>query len=128
MGKPKLMLVEAAGFTPNVVAYFGDDDGYAAFQSYLASNPEAGDVMPSCGGLRKMRWANPQRGMGKRGGLRIIYLYVPLADRILLVDMYHKGEAEDLTPSERRVLAQLAEEYRRQVLTESGSGGNATRH
>ncbi len=33
--------------------------------------------MPGCGGLRKIRYADPQRGKGKRGGLRIIYLFIP---------------------------------------------------
>ena len=33
--------------------------------------PEAGDLIPGSGGLRKLRWR--MMGKGKRGGLRIIY-------------------------------------------------------
>jgi len=36
---------------------------------YRASHPEAGDVIPETGGLRKLRWV----AKGKRGGWRVIY-------------------------------------------------------
>lgn len=39
--------------------------------SFLAVNPDCGDVIPSSGGCRKMRWQ--RQGMGKRGGSRVIY-------------------------------------------------------
>lgn len=42
-----------------------------AFIAWLAANPEAGDVIPGTGGLRKVRWK--RAGMGKRGGVRVIY-------------------------------------------------------
>lgn len=41
------------------------------FCAWLAANPEAGDVIPGSGGCRKVRWA--RTGMGKRGGVRVIY-------------------------------------------------------
>ncbi len=34
-------------------------------------NTEAGDVIPGTGGRRKLRWT--RSGMGKRGGVRVIY-------------------------------------------------------
>jgi hypothetical protein len=37
----------------------------------LAVNPEAGDVEPKSGGIRKIRWVSG--GKGKRGGVRVIY-------------------------------------------------------
>lgn len=42
-------------------------------EEFLAVNPEAGQVIPSSGGIRKLRWKRP--GMGKRGGARVIYFY-----------------------------------------------------
>ena len=42
------------------------------------------------------------------GGLRIIYLHVPEAQVVLFLKVYDKDEAEDLTPEQRRALAQSA--------------------
>jgi hypothetical protein len=40
--------------------------------------------MPGTGGFRKVRWGDPQRGKGKRGGLRVIYYYLEPDDRVWL--------------------------------------------
>ncbi len=37
------------------------------------STATEGDLIPDTGGLRKVRFADPRRGKGKRGGLRVIY-------------------------------------------------------
>ncbi len=38
---------------------------------YLAQNPDAGQVIPGPGGVRKLLWARP--GLGKRSGARVIH-------------------------------------------------------
>ena len=111
----KLSFVEALDFTEVVYEYFGSDDQFAAFQESLLANPERGDVMPGCGGLRKTRWRDTRRGKGARGGLRVIYLHVPDVQRVLLLDVYDKEEADDLTPVEKRLLASLAQAYREET-------------
>jgi hypothetical protein len=66
------------------------DEGLIALEAYLASNPEAGAVVPGSGGVRKMRWGAP--GRGKRGGVRIIY-YLKLRDEeIWFLTLYAKNE------------------------------------
>ena len=40
------------------------------FAAYLAANPNDGAVVPSSGGVRKVRWARP--GVGKSSGVRVI--------------------------------------------------------
>ena len=70
--------IEAPAFTRYISEYLADDD-YRRLQNQLANNPELGDLMPGTGGFRKLRWADPRRGKGRRGGLRIIYYYF-LAD------------------------------------------------
>jgi hypothetical protein len=66
--------IEAPTFTALVAEYLEEDE-YRALQSFLAGDPEAGDVMSGTGGFRKLRWADRRRGKGKRGGLRVIYYY-----------------------------------------------------
>jgi hypothetical protein len=49
-------------------------------------------------------------GMGKRGGARIIYLYVVIAARIYLLRCYAKNVKTDLTADEKRELRQITSE------------------
>jgi len=64
--------VEAPAFSRHRDDYL-DDEGFAELQLSLATSPEAGDLIPGAGGIRKLRWKDPRRNKGKRGGLRVIY-------------------------------------------------------
>src|SRR5260370_40870903 len=94
---------EAPAFTRYVDNYL-DDDAYRALQIQLTTAPAQGDVIPGTGGFRKLRWTDPRRGKGRRGGLRIIYYYFPAEQQIWLVTLYGKDEALDLTAKEKQVL------------------------
>jgi hypothetical protein len=104
--------IEAPFFTQLLPAYLRDDE-YLALQLHLARNPEAGDVLPGTGGFRKVRWADPRRGEGRRGGLRVIYYYFEQDRRIWFLTIYGKDEAADLTPKEKRALKAAIEEEKR---------------
>lgn len=108
---------ETTGFTDWVADQGADwDREYSTLQRKLMANPELGRVIKGCGGLRKIRLGHSKRRQGKRGGARIIYLHVPELDCIYMVDAYGKDEKEDLTPQERRILAQFAEAAKNKVL------------
>ena len=111
----KAVFVESSEFT-EWVAKFLPDDAYATLQQELMDQPDKGDVMPGCGGLRKVRTAHPKRGQGKRGGARVIYLYVPEAKWFFMLDIYGKDEQDDLSPAQKKTLAQLVDELKRQAL------------
>jgi hypothetical protein len=81
-------------------------DGIQAIAVYFTEHPDAGDVIPGAAGARKLRWA--AKGKGKRGGARIIYLYVAIAARIYLLRCYAKNVKTDLSADERRELRQIA--------------------
>lgn len=102
------LLIEASGFTTAITDYFGSDENYSEFQSDLASNPDKGNVIPGVAPLRKIRWSDKRRGMGKRGGLRVIYIHIPDLKVLFLLDLYGKDESEDLTKDEKKELKQLA--------------------
>ena len=70
----KAIFIELPPFARHRSGYL-DDESFLALQAYLMSNPEAGDVIEGTGGLRKLRHADPRRGKGKRGGLRVIYYW-----------------------------------------------------
>jgi len=90
--------------------------------AHLAANPHLGDVMPGCGGLRKVRWVDPKRGKGKRGGLRIVYLLVVDPATILLVTVYDKNQTDDLSPQQKRQLAALAKDAKKAIADRKGKG------
>lgn len=66
---------------------------------YVASNPEAGDVIPDTGGARKLRWR--AQGRGKRGGVRVIYYFYNESFPLFLLNVFSKNEKANLTQAER---------------------------
>jgi hypothetical protein len=110
-----LEFIEAPRFTQLLPDYLNDDD-YGELQIHLAKNPEAGEVIQGTGGFRKVRWGDPRRGQGRRGGLRVIYYYFEQDMQIWFLTLYGKGEAADLSPKEKRLLkAAIDQETRQRV-------------
>jgi hypothetical protein len=72
IGSKLLCVAETPSFVRQASDIWGEDDR-SAFIDFIAANPDAGDVIPDTGGIRKIRWGRP--GMGKRGGVRVIYFY-----------------------------------------------------
>lgn len=95
------------GFRRAVKKLFSEDD-IETLVAFLQSRPDAGDVIPGTGGLRKLRWA--LEGRGKRGGSRIIYYYHRPELEVLLLTAYAKNEQEDLSASDKKLLAALVKE------------------
>jgi hypothetical protein len=81
---------------------------------FLAFNPEAGDVVPGTGGVRKVRWAVP--GKGKRGGLRVIYYFHNELMPLFLLMAYAKSKKTDLSGAEQTALQKIAEAVRAEYL------------
>jgi hypothetical protein len=102
---------EAPAFTRYVGSYL-DDAGLSALQRFLIDHPEAGAIMPGTGGFRKLRWADETRGKGKRGGLRVIYYFLPEEHQVWLFTLYGKDEANDLTPAQKTQLRAAIEAER----------------
>ncbi len=78
------------------------------FIAWLAEHPDAGDVIAATGGLRKVRWLRP--GMGKRGGVRVIYMWRNAKGELVLLTVYAKVEHDTLSNAFLRKLAQIYEE------------------
>lgn len=82
--------------TPLFVQYAADvwsDHERLAFISWIAANPESGDLIPGRGGCRKVRWSTA--GTGKRGGARIIY-FLEREHTIWLLIVYKKARFDNL--------------------------------
>ena len=103
--------VETAIFTRRIVR-LGLEDALRRLQVELADQPEAGDLDPGTGGLRKVRMPEPTRGKGKRGGTRVHYLPLPHRQLIYLVFVYSKEETEALTTDQKRVLSAVVRQIK----------------
>jgi len=103
-----MVFIETPLFTRQLLKLL-DDDSYAEFQAMLIRNPEAGDIMPGTGGLRKVRLALP--GRGKSGGARVIYYWFNDRDQIGLLMMYPKNVQADLSAEQRKALQAVVERW-----------------
>jgi len=107
----RVQFVETALFSAQLQASLSDDE-YASLQRFLAENPEAGPVIQGAGGIRKLRWADRRSGRGKRGGHRVIYFYRASHEQILMLALYSKSEQADLTPAQKRKLAEIVNTWK----------------
>ena len=64
-----MVFIETSTFTELIGGYLTDDE-YSGLQNFLLKYPDAGKIVRSSGGVRKLRWAIS--GKGKSGGIRII--------------------------------------------------------
>ncbi|AWR60005.1 toxin [Proteus mirabilis] len=104
----KAIFVELPAFERHRVSYFSDDE-FRHFQFMLLKDPLCGDVMQHTGGLRKVRFSDPKRNKGKRGGTRIIYYWYSEKSQFLLFTIYGKNIADDLTITQREQLRAMLE-------------------
>jgi hypothetical protein len=75
--------------------------------AFVAANPEAGEIIPETGGVRKIRWALP--GTGKRGGAgRSTTTTVSAYPSFFLLPAYAKSRKENLSKAGQYVMKRLA--------------------
>jgi hypothetical protein len=87
-----------------------DDDDIRGLQQILNDDPRAGDLVQGTGGVRKLRVA--ASGRGKRGGGRVLYLYIEIRLRVYFLAVFAKNDRPDLTPSYYRALKALVQQLK----------------
>ncbi|MCU5771562.1 type II toxin-antitoxin system RelE/ParE family toxin [Erwiniaceae bacterium BAC15a-03b] len=78
-----------------------NDDSFRELQEYLLTHHAEGDTISKTGGCKKIRWSRP--GMGKQGGVRIIYYLLTHSGRLYLLTDYPKNAKDDLSESEKAI-------------------------
>ena len=102
-----MIFTETPVFTRQITALLPDEE-YRELQQELIFNPTAGALIKHSGGLRKVRWRSATGG--KRGGLRIIYYWFVSEDEIYMLLAYGKGEKDDLSARELKILRGLVKD------------------
>lgn len=101
-----ITIAELPSFCDDSSSVFTEEE-YNNLINYLAEYPDAGDVIPGTGGIRKVRW--PAKGQGKRGGARVIYYFRDLNMPVYMLAVYAKGEKINLTEREKKVMRDMVE-------------------
>jgi hypothetical protein len=96
--------IETKLFTRLVQDYLTDEE-YQELQTLLIEHPDAGDVVPGTGGVRKLRWRAP--GRGKRGGYRVIYFAKLEQSLIWMLTLYPKNVQDKISA---KMLRQIRKE------------------
>ena len=104
-----LTFVETPLFTRQIVECVDDED-YRAFQRELQADPQSGDLLAGCHGLRKVRMA--LGGRGKSGGARVIYLHLPEDHIIYLFLLFRKSDQANLSKAQRNQLGSFADQIK----------------
>jgi hypothetical protein len=107
-------VVETPAFLGDARSLGLSDGQRLAIVTWIAANPEAGDVIAGTGGARKVRFAG--KGRGKSAGYRVITFFSGTDVPVFLLNIFAKNEKTDLAPKERRVLksvlADIVKTYR----------------
>lgn len=102
-----LTVVETSLFQRLWPLYWTEDER-GAFAAYIALHPTAGDVVPGSGGIRKVRWS--RAGMGKSGGVRVIYFTRNAEGEVVLLTLYAKAKTDNLTGAKLKEIRRALEE------------------
>ncbi len=102
-----LTVIETPLFQRQWPLYWTEDER-GAFAAYLAEHPNAGDVIPASGGIRKVRWG--RAGSGKSGGVRVIYFTRTAAGEVVLLTLYAKARTDNITGQKLKEIRRALEE------------------
>lgn len=116
--KSRLQTVaETRAFRADIDALLSADDRDAVIVG-IASDPDGGDLIPGAGGLRKRRIALP--GRGKRGGARVITLFLGERFPVYAVFVFAKNEKADWSMKERKALQRVVHEIKQAAQARKG--------
>lgn len=97
--------VQAETFTKEWDRLQLTNDDLRKLEDLLLQNPQAGDVIPGTGSMRKLRFGI--RNKGKRGSARVCYVDFPEKEKIVLFAIFMKNEIEDLEQGEKNQLKEM---------------------
>ena len=101
-----LTVVETLLFQKQWPLYWSEEQ-QGEFAAYIAEYPDAGDVVPESGGIRKVRWG--RAGSGKSGGVRVIYFIRSVEEELVLLTLYSKAKTDNITGAKLKEIRRAIE-------------------
>lgn len=80
------------------------EDEKQLIQNKILKGEGRQDAPPGLNGAKKLRVQLPSKNKGAQGGLRSVYVDIIDSGIIYLIYVYYKGDSEDLTPSESKMV------------------------
>ena len=87
--------------------HYWNEEERGEFATYIAAYPDAGDVVPESGGIRKVRWR--RAGTGKSGGVRVIYFTRTAEGEVVLLTLYAKAKTDNITGAKLKEIRRALE-------------------
>lgn len=109
----KREFIETPSFTKKWFALGFNDEDLAELQQFLIKNPDAGDMMPGTGGLKKLRFAF--EGRGKSGSARVCYVDFAAFEKNYLIQVFSKDEKTNLTQKEKNDVKKVIKILKKEV-------------
>ena len=101
-----LTVVETLLFQKQWPLYWTEEER-GEFAAFVAKSPDAGDVVPDSGGIRKVRWR--RAGSGKSGGVRVIYFNRVAQEEVVLLTLYAKAKTDNITGAKLKEIRRALE-------------------
>ena len=79
--------------------------------NFIATHPDAGDIIQGTGGMRKLRFG--AKGKGKSGGIRVITYFYIKDHPVLLIAGFAKGEMENIHQETKNALKEMTAEIKK---------------
>lgn len=103
---PLLHFIESHAFSRQWKELDLDVNALFDLQTLIANSPDQNPVISGTGGLRKIRFAPDKWHTGKRGALRICYVYFEEHHIIWLGFVYAKSVKNDLSASDKKGISE----------------------
>jgi len=82
-----------------------DDDDIKKLEDFLIEKPNSGNVIIGTNGLRKLRWQ--RQGIGKRGGIRVLYVDFPKYEQLYFISLLLKNERDNISDKDKKIISRL---------------------
>jgi hypothetical protein len=96
-----------------------NDEDLQELEIRIMNRPTDAPVIRGTGGLRKLRYAPKRWSIGKRGAIRVCYVFLEDYGVVLLITAYAKTEKGDIPPAHRKAYRQLIDRIKKQFATKT---------